>query len=120
MYEQISIFDVVADDKFNKIMLKLKKYGIDEYYNENFRDRGCLIKEIFESLTKLDKYNEYLMILYEELKAFIPVIKKEDDDFKTIGMYLEDNSIRICEARCWYSIGCLEMLNKDFWRKDDE
>jgi len=115
MYKQLNIFDIVNETRFDTILNKLSKYGIDKYYRENFQDGdNHLIREIFDKLTKLDNYFVYLDELYQELKKYIPEIFEEQDDYKTVGMYKKSDCIRICEPKKWYSIGCLEMLNQDF------
>jgi hypothetical protein len=113
MNKQLTIFDIMNETKFDTISNKLSKYGIDEYYKEHLKGNGMLIMTIYNALSNLDNYEEYINQLYEELKKYIPVINK-DDDYGTVGMYLQNDSIRICEPSQWYSIFCLEMINKEF------
>lgn len=58
---------------------ELLSYGIDKYYSEMLKYRGCMtIHEIEEELTKLPKYKEYMVKLGKYLKSILPTTTYEE------------------------------------------
>lgn len=113
---QMTIYDVLEENIFDEIKEKTKKYDIDNIYISNFKSKDCLIKEIGEYLEKQSNYKEYINMLYNELKRYIPEINI-DECLSKVGICWLNNSIRISQKRKCYSIWCLEMLDKEIFEE---
>lgn len=94
-YKQLDLFEVEYEtkvkSKYQNIKNKLSKYSIDKIYEKEFKSNGCLLREIYERLSKQKDYKEYYKDLIEELTKIIPIVSSEysckDDGIYEIEQY---------------------------------
>ena len=107
MKNQLTIFDVIQNDKFKELLETVKEYGIDKIYNEEFKDKCETLKTIHEMLEKQKNYKIYQKKILNLLTDYY----KSNDDIEVI--YYEDSDyIRINSnlSRSSYPVFCLEMI----------
>ncbi len=119
---QITLYDFIESKE--QLLEKYSKYKIDEYYRTNFKGKYCTFKIIYDSLSSLNDYDEYIKFLYEDLKRYIKPVKEAreekywDSNDKVMSFNEKRNSITInCPQEYGYkkTIGeyfCLEMIPK--------
>ena len=114
-------FDFGDLEKQNDPIEELLDYGIDKYYYEMLRYRGCMtIREIEEELSKLPKYKEYMEKFGKYLKSQLPLMTYEQvgSDFNkkclietdTIGYRINGNRMR-------FTAFCLQQYMKNMENK---
>lgn len=108
---QISIFDVIQEDNYEKLYKELSEYGIDEYYDNHFKGKYELLSVISNELEQLTKYREYRDKLYKLLQNYF--LDNEEIEIKYIKEY---DYIRIYEPNSTYPVYCLSMINKENFR----
>lgn len=105
---QISIFEIMQEDNYEKLYNQLEDYKIDEYYDIHFKGKSELLRVISDELEKLPRYREYRLKLFKLLKEFF----RENDDVEI--KYIKDyDYIRIYDLTGSYPVYCLSMINKD-------
>lgn len=104
---QVTIFDVMQEDNYEKLLKELSKYGIDEYYNNHFKGKQELLSIISNKLEQLPKYREYRDKLLKLLQDYF--FNSDEVEIKYIEKY---DYIRIYEPRTSYPVYCLAMINK--------
>jgi len=106
----MSLFDFINKSKFEKMVDIISEYGIDKYYIDNFKGKYETLKVINDTLSELDKYQEYknkmliLLTKYYKDSENIELIYYEDYDYIRL-----DSNI----TRSSYPIYCLEMIQKE-------
>lgn len=90
---QMSIYDILESNPYDELLDKLKKYGIDDIYIEKFKGKQENFITIYEELIKNKNYDEYIEVLYEELKKYVePVEDARDYDLWKEGQAVMDIS----------------------------
>lgn len=120
--KQLSIFDLMINEHIEKIGIENElnklsnEYCIDKYYQKVAFGRTLTLHEIECSLTRLDNYTDYITKVYEILEKYYDVIDEKNmiTDFQTIGISKRENSIRIYQPRCQYSVWCISMIDEIF------
>lgn len=129
---QMSLFDSEEDSTIEEIQFdfgdletdpveELLSYGIDKYYSEMMKYRGCMtIKEIEDELTKLPKYKEYIKKFGDYLRTLLPVMTYEElgNDFNKKCL-IETDSIgyRVNGNKMQFTAYCLQQYMKNMENK---
>ena len=103
--------DIHDVDTHLNIIDDLLSYGIDDYYNKNFKGKGVLLNTIKSTLNKLPRYKEYYSKLKDYLFSVLPVRELKDVDFKEekYVFLCEDGTITVKYKRQQCPIYCCEM-----------
>lgn len=126
---QISLFDEapIEDKKIEEIQFnfdnleqdpieELLSYGVDKYYYEMLKARGCMtFNAIKEELLKLPKYKEYMEKFGKYLKSILPLTTYEalGNDFNKKCLIETDTiGYRINGNRQQYTAYCLQQYMK--------
>lgn len=110
-FEEIKFDFGDLDNKIDPIE-ELLSYGIDKYYFEMMKYRGCMtIREVEEKLSKLPKYKEYMEKLEKYLKSILHVTTYEElgNNFNTKCL-IETESVgcRVNGNRKQFTAYCLQ------------
>lgn len=110
---QLSIFDEIDPVDNNVDLEDLLSYGVDDYYEKEFKGKCVILSKIQETLSKLPKYKEY----YDKLKTYLenklPVRDIDEVDFKEDRyVFMCDDVITVKENRCQSPIYCYKMYEK--------
>lgn len=131
---QISLFDEapIEERKIEEIQFnfdnleqdpieELLSYGIDKYYYEMLKARGCMtFNAIKEELLKLPKYKEYMEKFGKYLKSILPQTTYEElgNDFNKKCLIKTDTlGYRINGNRQQYTAYCLQQYTKTTEKK---
>lgn len=114
-------FDFGDLEEQNDPIEELLAYGIDKYYYEMLKYRGCMtIREVEEELSKLPKYKEYMQKFGKYLKSQLPIMTHEQigSDFNTKCLIKTDSiGYRINGNRMRFTAYCLQQYMKDIENK---
>ena len=105
---QITIFDFINKLEFEKMLDKLSKYKIDDYYNKNFKGKQEILSIINNELSKLNNYSRYKKEMLDLLTEYY----KDSKEIEVI-FYKEYDCIRISSIKRSYPVFCLEMIQKE-------
>ena len=113
---QMSIYDFLENNSYDVLLTKLKKYDIDNIYIEKFKGKQANFYTIYEELIKNKNYDEYITILYEELKKYVePVEDARDYDLWKVGKAVM--SLDLCIDRKHNCITILVPEDKENYNK---
>jgi hypothetical protein len=132
MYQQ-NLFNINDEEQINlkreEILSKLEHYGIDEIYAKEFKGKTPLLREIYERLSSVDKYNAYMNDLISELLKIVPLLNSKNM-FQGTGIFEYENGWYgytmgkyevdgVTYFGCQSPLYCLEMLPKHFFKVGD-
>ena len=111
-----SLFEIENQHIIDSIKNNLKEYDyIDKCYIENFGGKQAILWRIYDKLSKLPKYQEYIDKLYEELKKYFKELTITTFNFKVYGIEKRSENITIYQPRSQGPAYCLEMIPKSFF-----
>ena len=111
-----SLFEIENQNIIDSIKNNLKEYDyIDKYYIDNFRSKQATFWNIYNKLSKLPKYQEYVDKLYEELKKYFKELTITIVNFKVYGIEKRSENITIYQPGSSSPAYCLEMIPKSFF-----
>lgn len=86
---QMSIYDILDSNPYDELLNKLKKYEIDDIYIKKFKGKQENFTTIYEELIKNKNYDEYIEVLYEELKKYIEPV----EDAREYDLWKKGNAV---------------------------
>lgn len=92
----------------------MSSYGIDKYYVDHFKGKCELLSTIYNKLSSLEHYDEYIEKLYKVLENYFEdMIGIEIEKYSSECYDKEILRIRSSRSRSSYPLYCLEMLSKE-------
>lgn len=115
--QQINLFEELEKRKdiYKEIKKVVDKYGVDRYYKKYLTDRTYNFNEIKTALYKLRNYDEYLEVLFNELKKYFKEIKVDDKNYYKPGQEAvakDKRAIIIHKDNVVGPVYCLKMTRK--------
>ena len=114
-----SSLDIHDVDTHLNIIDDLLSYGVDDYYNNNFKEGTPLLNTIKSTLNKLPRYKEYYSKLKDYLFSVFPVRELKDVNFREEKYVFlnEDGTITLKYKRRQSPIYCFEMYTEMLSKK---